>query len=154
MIRKQLNRLLTAMLAAAALLAVAPVYADDARETAAQLNSAWDAAFNRQDASALAKLYDAQAIVSPGNGETLQGRDDIAGLFQGFFDNGLHDHSIEVIAAHRDGDSLNQVARWQAHGAASDGGERPVYGGILSSHFHRGDDGEWSLRSHVWNMRQ
>ncbi len=137
-----------------ALLVSGPAMAETARATAEQLNKTWNDAFNRQDAEALAALYGANAIVSPGNGEIVQGRQEIQQLFEGVFDNGMHDHSIEVIRSDRDGNSLYEVARWQVRGRAEDGGEKPVYGGVLVNHFQRDDSGEWQSQSHVWNMQQ
>lgn len=142
------------LLVAAGFLAGGTAMAETARATAEQLNKTWNDAFNRQDAEALAALYDANAIVSPGNGEIVQGRQEIQQLFEGIFDNGMHDHSIEVIRSDRDGNSLYEVARWQVRGRAEDGGEKPVYGGVLVNHFQRDDGGDWQSQSHVWNMQQ
>lgn len=142
------------LIAALAFLSNGPVMAETAKATVEQLNKTWNAAFNRQDAEALAGLYKADAIVSPGDGKILRGRQEIQELFQGFFDSGMHDHSIEVIKSYRDGNSLYEVARWQVHGSAKDGGEKPVYGGVLVNHFQRDDSGEWKSHSHVWNMQE
>lgn len=133
-----------------ALLPLSPALAGGATGLAEELNAEWDAAFNRGDAAALAALYAEDAIVSPGNGGTLQGRDSIRELFQGFFDNGLHDHAIEVIRAERAGDVLYQVARWQAHATDADGGD-VTYGGVLTTVLRRDAGGEWRLHVHTWN---
>ena len=74
---------------------------DANRSSVEKLNAAWDGAFNRSDAAALAGLYAEDAVVSPGNGKVLTGRDEIRKLFQSFFDAGVREHRIEVVHAHR-----------------------------------------------------
>ncbi|MDZ7737375.1 MAG: SgcJ/EcaC family oxidoreductase [Gammaproteobacteria bacterium] len=123
---------------------------DSAEQLAAELNGQWNAAFNRGDAAAVAALYAEDATLSPGNGETLEGRDSIRELFQSFIDNGVHDHSIEIIEAHQSGDVLYEVARWQAHSTDADG-EPTSFGGVLLNTFRRGADGVWRSHVHVWN---
>lgn len=126
--------------------------ADNSVHARAQaLNATWNAAFNSGDPAAVAALYADEAMLSPGNGEVLNGREQIEGLFRSFIDNGVHDHSIEVIDVYQDGDILYQVSTWQAYGAKQDDGARPVFGGILVNILHRDDGGEWKSRVHVWN---
>lgn len=132
-------------------LPVSPALAGNAADLAEKLNEKWNTAFNSGDAAAVAGLYAGDAVVSPGNGETIKGRTAIQELFQSFIDNGVHDHSIEVIEAHRNGDVLYEVARWQAHGT-NENGETTSFGGILASTFHRDKDGNWRSRLHIWNM--
>ena len=125
-------------------------WAEDAAALAQKLNGEWDATFNRGDASGLAARYAENAIVSPGNGKTLHGREAVRELFQGFFDNGLHDHSIKVIHAERSGDVLYQVGRWQAHGTDADGGD-VTYGGVLTTVLRRDPGDEWHMHVHTWH---
>ncbi|MEX2524762.1 MAG: SgcJ/EcaC family oxidoreductase [Gammaproteobacteria bacterium] len=132
-------------------LAVSPALAGNATDRAEKLNEKWNTAFNQGDATAVAALYAEDAILSPGNGETIKGRAAIQELFQGFIDNGVHDHSIEVIEAHQSGDVLYEVARWQAHGT-NENGETTSFGGILANTFYRDEEGNWRSRLHIWNM--
>jgi len=132
------------------LLPLTAAWAEDATALAQKLNGEWDAAFNRGDASGLAARYAEDAIVSPGNGKTLHGREAVRELFQGFFDNDLHDHGIEIIHAARSGDVLYQVARWQAHGTDADGSD-VTYGGVLTAVLRRDTGGEWRMHVHTWN---
>ncbi len=121
-----------------------------ATDLAKQLNDKWNAAFNRGDAAGVADLYAEDAVLSPGNGEALKGRDAIQGLFQSFIDNGVHDHSIDVIEAHQSGDVLYEVAKWKAHG--KDEKSKPVsFGGILVNTFRQNAEGQWRSHLHVWN---
>lgn len=120
------------------------------RSAIESLNAAWNKAFNSGDASALAAMYHEQATVSPGNGEVLKGRADIEELFQSYIDGGLHNHGIDIVTVHRDGDLAYEVANWSASGPAKDG-EKPTFGGVLINVFQKGADGTWKSLSHVWN---
>jgi uncharacterized protein (TIGR02246 family) len=113
-------------------------------------NQAWNDAFNRGDNAALAALYAENAVLSPGNGATIHGRDAIRQLFQGFLDNGVNGHAIEVIEAGGDDQVRYQVAKWGAFGAESNG-SKPHFGGILTSVLEKTAGGQWLIRLHTWN---
>ena len=122
----------------------------DIRSVIESLNSTWNDTFNGGDAAAVAALYAEDATLSPGNGQTLVGRAEIENLFKSFIDAGVHNHTIEIIAAHGNGDFAYEVAKWSANGAEQDGA-KPTFGGILVNVFRRGDDGKWQSQTHVWN---
>lgn len=140
-----------------ATLALGPMQAahasDDARAIVEAANTAWNQALNSGNPQALAALYTEDAIVSPGNGQTLAGRAKIEALFRGFVENGVHDHSLDIIKVGGSGKLIYQVARWSARGAAVDG-KTPSFGGITSSVLEQDEDGTWRARSHVWNAGQ
>jgi len=123
------------------------------RAVVSALNTQWNKAFNSGNPEAIAMLYDENAILSPGNGEVLTGRDEIENLFRSFIENGVHDHSIEIISIHRDGNILYQVSRWSASGV-EENGTKPVFGGVLVNIFHREQDGEWKSHIHTWNVTE
>jgi uncharacterized protein (TIGR02246 family) len=120
------------------------------RSQVEKLNAAWDAAFNKGDAAALARLYDDRAVVSPGNGKVITGRAEIEKLFKSFIDAGVHHHRIEIITTGGSGDTAYEVARWSAQLPEKDG-KKGSLGGILTSVFTRSGDGQWRAVSHVWN---
>jgi uncharacterized protein (TIGR02246 family) len=70
--------------------------------------------FNKSDAHGLAALYDKKAIVSPGNGKTIQGREEIERLLESYFDVGVHDHTTDVVHASRIGNVVYETANWSA----------------------------------------
>jgi uncharacterized protein (TIGR02246 family) len=143
-------RLLTALVCAFAL--SSPVLAADTnvRTVVTGLNSTWNDAFNRGDATAVAALYDEKATLSAGNGKTLVGRAEIEKLFKSFIDGGVHKHTIDIIEVYGNGDFAYEVATWRAMGREKDGKE-PAFGGVLTNVFERGTDGKWRSMSHVWN---
>lgn len=119
-------------------------------KTLEALNSTWNQALNSGDTHALANLYAENATLSPGNGLALVGRAKIEQLFKSFVDNGVHNHTIEIVEAGGNENVLYQVAKWNANGAVQDG-KTPSFGGITMSVFEKGADGKWLVRSHVWN---
>lgn len=125
--------------------------AADVKSIAEQANAAWNQAFNSGNAAALSQLYQSDAILSPGNGQILEGHSAIEQLFKSFIDNGVHNHKLEIVKASGTDKLIYQVAKWSANGAAADGGEAPGFGGITTSVMELGSDGKWHIRSHVWN---
>lgn len=113
-------------------------------------NTAWNQALNSGNAKALSALYAADATLSPGNGKTLTGRTEIENLFKGFVDNGVHNHTLEIIEVGGTDKVIYQVSKWNANGASVDG-KKPSFGGITMSVLELGADGKWLARSHVWN---
>ncbi|MFA9459992.1 YybH family protein [Thiohalorhabdus sp. Cl-TMA] len=119
-------------------------------ETVRSANERWNATFNRGDAAGLADLYTADALVIPPGTEPLRGRQEIEGFFENLLGKGFEDHSIEIVEVRDRGDTLYQVARWQARGPDGSGGMK-TYGGRLVSIFHRQEDGDWKPALHTWN---
>jgi uncharacterized protein (TIGR02246 family) len=143
-------RFLTSCICALALSGPALATDPNVRTVVTGLNSSWNEAFNKGDASAVAALYDEKATLSAGDGKTLVGRSEIEKLFKGFIDGGVHNHTIDIVEAYGNGDFAYEVAKWSAKGRAKDGKE-PAFGGILTNVFERGADGKWKSMSHVWN---
>ncbi len=123
----------------------------DAKEIVASVNTTWNNTFNSGDSTALAKLYSKDATLSPGNGEVLVGQQQIGGLFKSFIDNGVHNHSIEIINAHRENNQIVQLGRWQADGV-NEQKEVITFGGVLITVIKQNSGGQWLTQSHVWNM--
>ena len=150
-----MNRLPVPLLASYifAIVLSGPALADDpnVRTVVTGLNSSWNEAFNKGDASAVAALYDEKATLSAGNGKTLVGRAEIEKLFKGFIDSGVHKHTINIVEVYGNGDFAYEVATWSAKGREKDGKE-PAFGGVLTNVFERGTDGKWKSMSHVWNV--
>lgn len=117
------------------------------------LNAKWNKAFNSGDAKAVAELYDQNAVLSPGNGTVLTGRDAIEGLFRSFIDNGVHNHTIEIIDTRHDGNIMYQTSNWKAYGQEQNG-KKPSFGGVLVSIFHMDKSGTWKSNLHIWNLSE
>ena len=121
----------------------------DSEETAAAvqtLNAQWDDAFNGKDAATVASLYAEDGRVVTADGQILNGRSEIQGLFQGFMDSGFHDHKIEMIDVKVSGDIAYETAKWSGVG-----GDKKSYGGHLVNIYQRQSDGGWQAVLHIWN---
>ncbi|BBU29599.1 hypothetical protein BTHE68_33330 [Burkholderia sp. THE68] len=112
-------------------------------------NTAWNAAFNKGDARALGALYDEKAVVSPGNGTTIQGRADVEKFYKGLFDAGFHDHTIDVVSAKRVGNLIYQTANWTV--VAEKDGKKTPYKGVVLKVLSKGADGKWRTTAQTWN---
>ncbi|HIF50749.1 MAG TPA: DUF4440 domain-containing protein [Thiotrichaceae bacterium] len=115
------------------------------------LNDRWNKALNSGKPESVGELYDQGAILSPGNGEFLVGRVAIEDLFRGFIDNGVHDHSIEIIGTHQDGNTMYEISKWRAYGR-EENGKKPVFGGVFVNIFHIDENGKWKSHLHTWNL--
>lgn len=113
-------------------------------------NFAWNAALNSGNVHSLVALYAEDATVSAGDGKTIVGRAAIEELFKGFIDNGVHNHSLEIIQVKGSDNMIYQVTKWSANGAETKG-IKPSFGGITMSTLLHSDDDEWLIGAHVWN---
>jgi len=116
-------------------------------------NTEWNNALNSRDVKGLAALYTENAILSPGNGKTIEGKAEIENLFKGFVDNGVHNHSLEIIKFGGSDKMIYQVARWSAQGAESNG-EKSSFGGISTNILEKSSDGNWLACAHTWNLSE
>ncbi|AFJ02226.1 hypothetical protein Q7C_1069 [Methylophaga frappieri] len=123
----------------------------DAQQVAQTANEDWNAAFNAADSEALSELYAEEATLSAGDGSVRNGQQEIATLFQSFFDNGLHNHQIETVATYVSGGQVSQLANWSAD-VNNEAGETMTYRGVLMTVLQQNADGEWQVGSHIWNM--
>jgi uncharacterized protein (TIGR02246 family) len=86
--------------------------------------AAWDAAFNKGDAKAVAAFYTDDAIVLPPSQLVIKGRADVENFVSGLFEIGLTSHKAELIEVTVDGaDTIAAVAKWSVkHKGAWEGG--------------------------------
>jgi uncharacterized protein (TIGR02246 family) len=125
----------------------------DANSIVASVNQVWNKTFNNGDSEALAALYVKDATLSPGNGNLLSGQQEIAQLFQSFFDNGVTNHLIETLKVYQSGEQIVQVGKWKAE-AVNENQDTSQFGGVLVTVIEKNQNGEWKTQSHVWNMGQ
>lgn len=114
------------------------------------INTRWDAAFNRGDAAAVAVLYDAEAAVLPAGGEAAIGPAAIQALFAGAIASGIHNHRIELHAVAGDDALATQRGRWSAQAKNADG-ELQTFSGHITVVYRRQPDGNWRALTHTWN---
>lgn len=112
--------------------------------------AAWDSAFNKADARAVATAYVSDAKVLPPNHQVISGPAEIEKFFAGLFSSGFADHELTIIDAGGDDKIVYGTARWSANGKGADG-SRQAAGGIATHVFERQADGSLKLRLHTFN---
>jgi len=111
---------------------------------------AWDAAFNKADAKALAAAYLPSAKVLPPTHEVLSGAADIEAFFAGLFSSGYTDHKLTIIDGGGDDKIVYSAARWSVTAKNADGAPETA-AGIATHVFERQEDGSLKLRLHTFN---
>src|SRR5919205_2513208 len=87
-------------------------FAASAEDDVKAAYSAWDAAFNKGDAKAVAAFYTSDALLLPPNHEVIKGPAGVEKFFSGLFANGVTSHKLELIEAIASGDNLVGAAKW------------------------------------------
>ncbi|MGD9509995.1 MAG: SgcJ/EcaC family oxidoreductase [Geminicoccaceae bacterium] len=112
--------------------------------------AAWDEAFNRGDAKALASLYVDDATFLPATHDVVDGPTRIEAFFTPLLAQGLSDHRFELITVHEDQNSIAAAARWTATSPNADG-SRATSSGIATHLFVKQPGGGLKLRLHTFN---
>ena len=121
----------------------------DIMDIVRRANDAWNSAFNRGDASAVAALYTDDATVLPPTHAVLKGTAAIQDFWQGLIAAGFNEHGIEVLDARADGNLAFASGKWWASGPGAGGTQR--FEGIVVSVLRRQGDGSWKSCLHTWN---
>ena len=123
---------------------------DETKDAVRSAYSAWDSAFNKKDADALAALYTDDAYLLPPTHQVIEGPKGVAEFFSGLFKGGVTGHKLELIEADGNGNLLFGAAKWSASG--KDGkGEPATLGGIATHVFEKQPDGKLKLKLHTFN---
>lgn len=123
--------------------------AADLKEEVTSAYQAWDAAFNKGDAKAVAGFYADDALLLPPTHKVVKGPAEIEEFFAGLFEAGVTDHKLDLIDA-GGGETAYGAANWSAQGKAEDGSSQTL-GGIATHVFERQDDGSLKLVLHTFN---
>jgi uncharacterized protein (TIGR02246 family) len=124
-------------------------HADPATEVKASY-AAWDQAFNKGDAKALAALYADDALFLPATHDVITGRPAIEKFFASLFAMGVKAHKLELIQASGNDKLMFGVAKWSADGKDKAGKDQP-WGGVATHIFERQADGSMKLKVHTFN---
>jgi ketosteroid isomerase-like protein len=124
--------------------------AQDVRGAVEKAYTAWDAAFNKQDAKAVAATYVPSAKLMPPTHQVASGPAEIEKFWAGLFASGVTGHKLEIIDAGGDDKIVFGTAKWSATGKDKDGKPAPLSG--LAMHvFERQADGSLKLRLQTFN---
>jgi uncharacterized protein (TIGR02246 family) len=123
---------------------------DAARRQVEAAYAAWDEAFNRGDAVALAGLYVDHATFLPATHAIIEGPARIEQFFTPLLAQGVTDHRFELVTIHDDTHSIAAAAKWTATSPEPDG-SRTTSSGIATHLFLKQPDGGLKLRLHTFN---
>ncbi|MBD0274217.1 MAG: SgcJ/EcaC family oxidoreductase [Acetobacteraceae bacterium] len=127
----------------------APVLAAGEREAVEAAYRAWNDAFNKGDAKALAAHYTENALLLPPTHDVAKGRAAIERFFDGVFKAGVTGHTLELIEAEGDQRGVAAAARWAAK--QRQGGGEQALSGTATHVFERRPGGGLSLWLHAFN---
>jgi ketosteroid isomerase-like protein len=145
-------RLAQASAIALFLFIAAPVgsFAADPKSDVTAAYAAWDAAFNKGDAKAVAAAYLPNAQLLPPTHEVASGPSAIEKFFAGLHENGVTGHKLELIDAGGNDKVVYGTANWSAKGKDKEG-KPATFGGTATHVFERQSDNSLKLRLHTFN---
>jgi ketosteroid isomerase-like protein len=111
---------------------------------------AWDEAFNKKDAKAIAGFYTDDAYLLPPSHKVIEGPAGIADFFDGLISRGVTDHKLEMIEADGDGKLVYGAAKWSVTGK-DDKGQPATFSGVATHIFEKQPDGSLKLKLHTFN---
>jgi uncharacterized protein (TIGR02246 family) len=126
------------------------VLADEFEDQVKSAYSAWDAAFNKGDESAVAAFYAEDAYLLPPSHKVIEGQKGVAEFFSGLFKGGVTGHKLEMIEADGDGSVVFGAAKWSAKGK-DDKGNPKEFSGLATHVFEKQPDGSLKLKLHTFN---
>lgn len=106
----------------------------------------WQTRSDEGDAEGVADLYTEDAILYPGDGGVVEGRDAIREHMQQNFDAGFQDSDVRATETEILNGEAYSIGTWSATSAD---GER-VHGHWMV--IFRSDDGEWKIHRHLNNL--
>ena len=112
--------------------------------------SAWDTAFNRGDAAAVAALYSDDALLLPPTHNVIKGPAGVEKFVQGLVEMGTKDHKFELIEAREEGNIVYAAAKWSATGKDSEGKDQ-TWSGLATHVFERQSDGSLKVKLNTVN---
>jgi len=131
-------------------LATANAFAGSPQDDVKNAFAAWDAAFNKGDAKAIAAFYADDAIFLPATHEVIKGPAGVEKFFSGVLGIGATGHKLDPIEAHGDGNLLFGAAKWSANGKDANGKDQP-WGGLTTVIFERQSDSGLKIKLHTFN---
>ena len=113
------------------------------------LTAKYSAAFNKNDAVALAALYTSDAVIV-GEAPIASGREAIEKSFAGLFKGGgVSNHMASVIQVHVIGDMAWRFGDWSWMGPGANHATQKYHG--YWSTVNQREGGDWKIREETWN---
>ncbi len=110
-----------------------------------------DRSWNSHDASKVAALFTADAVVLPPGTPVGTGHKAVTAFFEPLFKGKWSDHKLDPIAANRVGDRVIVASsHWSANLTGDDGKTSPHHGDVAQVFERVG--GEWKIALASWNI--
>lgn len=138
------------LLALGSSFATVAAYAGSPEEDVTAAYAAWDAAFGKADAGAIAAFYAEDSVFLPPSHDVIQGPAGVEKFFAELFKGGATAHKLELIKAQGDATLLFGAAKWSAMGKDANGADQP-WGGVATHVFERQSDGSLKIKLHTFN---
>jgi uncharacterized protein (TIGR02246 family) len=111
---------------------------------------AFNSAFNKGDAKAVAALYAPDAVVLPASHDIISSPADIEKFFAGFFTAHVTNHALQPFKIIEVGDTMIVASKWSANGQ-DDKGNKTTLGGLATHVFQKQSDKSYKLKLHTFN---
>jgi uncharacterized protein (TIGR02246 family) len=133
-----------------AMLASSQAWAETAEEAIEAVNQQFEAAFNKGDAAAVARLYTSDAALLPPSEAHVEGRTAIEHYWKGVIDAGFKEITLKTqeVTETTDGGAI-EFGRFTIVGPTTNGGQGTM-GGTYAV-LWRGEGGSWHLHRDIWN---
>ena len=112
--------------------------------------SAWNSAFNKGDAKAVAAFYADDASFLPPTHDVIQGPAGVEKFYSGLFAGGVTDHTLDLIRTTGDDRIVIAAAKWSAAGKDASG-KATRFSGVVTHVFERQPDNSLKLKLHTFN---
>lgn len=109
-------------------------------------SKAWEDAFNKGDAAAVAALYAEDGVILPPNQAPVKGRTDIT-----TFAKGMHDGGFRISTVDKDVWVDGALGAKSGSYTVTDKDGKEVEHGKWLEVWHRGADGKWQMIRDMWN---
>lgn len=126
------------------------MFAGDPKTDVKSAYEAWDVAFNRGDAKAIAAAYLPNAKLLPPSHQVAFGQTAIETFYSEALASGITDHKLELIDAGGDDRIIYATARWSAKGKDKDA-KPATFSGFATYLFERQADNSLKLLLQTWN---
>lgn len=112
--------------------------------------AAWNDAFNKADAKAVSAAYEADSVFLPADHNVYDGPAGVEKFFTGLFSAGLTGHTLELVKAYDEGDTVVAAAKWTVQGK-DEKGNPATFSGMATHVFKKQPDGSLKLLVHSFN---
>jgi uncharacterized protein (TIGR02246 family) len=112
--------------------------------------NAFNSAFNKGDAKAVAAMYAPDAVVLPASHDIISSPADIEKFFAGMFSSHVTNHALQPFKVIEVGDTMIVASKWSANGQ-DDKGNKTTFGGLATHVFQKQPDNSYKLKLHTFN---